>query len=65
MYRVAQKECSKFSIEKSLFFFSVNIFKNLYASTYDILVYIYKVKKIAANGNPELEAFWQPWLETL
>ena len=55
MYRVAQKECSKFSIEKSLVFFSVNVFENLHASTYDILVYIYKVKKIAA-ASPRLPA---------
>ena len=39
---------------KKLSFFSVNLFKNLHASTYTILLYIYKVKKIAANGNPDL-----------
>ena len=53
-YSLAQKQWIKFSIEKSLVFFSVNLFKNLHASTYTILLYIYKVKKIAADGNPEL-----------
>ena len=44
-YSLAQKQWIKFSIEKSLVFFSVNLFKNLHAITYTILLYIYKVKK--------------------
>ena len=54
MYSLTQKQCSKFSIEKSLVFFLVNLLEILHASTYDILLYIYKVKKLAADGNPEL-----------
>ena len=49
---------------KILSFFLVNLIEILHASTYDILVYIYKVKKTAADGNSDLQAFWQPWLET-
>ena len=48
MYRVAQKQWIKFSIEKSLVIFSVIFFGILHASTYDIHNYIYKVQKSAA-----------------
>ena len=61
IYSLAQKQLIKFSIEKSLVLFSVKLIEILHASTYDILVYIYKVKKPAADGNSDLQAFWQPW----
>ena len=37
-YRVRQKECSKFSNEKSLVFSVVNLLENLHVSTYTIYV---------------------------
>ena len=48
VYRVHQKQCSKFSNEKSLDFLTVNLVEILHVSTYDIYKNIYKVKKIAA-----------------
>ena len=35
-------------------FFQVNLFEILHASTYDFYIYLYKVKKPAADGNPDL-----------
>ena len=49
MYSVRQKQCSKFSNEKSLVFFTVNLVENLHVSTYDIYEYTYKIEKIAAE----------------
>ena len=54
VYSVTGKQCPQALIEKSLVFLTVNLHEILHASTYDILVYIYKVKKSAADGNPEL-----------
>ena len=54
MLSVRQKQCSKFSNEKSLVFLTVNLDEILHASTYDICKYIYKIEKIAADGNPDL-----------
>ena len=48
MLSVRQKQCSKFSNEKSLVFLTVNLVEILHASTYGIYKNIYKVKKIAA-----------------
>ena len=39
----------------------VNLFEILHASTYVYYIRIHIKKKIAADGNPDLEAFWQPW----
>ena len=49
MYSLAQKECFKFSNEKFLVFFVVNIFEILHASTYGLYKYTCKVKKPAAD----------------
>ena len=40
-----KKQCTKFSNEKSSFFFPVNFLEKLHASTYDLYNYIYEVKK--------------------
>ena len=52
MYRVHQKQCSKFSNEKSLVFLTVNLLEILHARTYDIHKYIYKVKKNRGGWQP-------------
>ena len=54
LYSLPQKHCTKFSNEKSSVFSPVNLFENLHESAYDIYNCIYKVKKNAPNGNPEL-----------
>ena len=54
MYSLAQKHCIKFSNEKSLVFLTVNLHEILHESTYTIYAYIYKAKKPAADGNPDL-----------
>ena len=59
-YRVAQKQWIKFSIEKSLVFSSVNLLEILHASTYDILVYIYKVKKSPRMATLNYRQFGNP-----
>ena len=58
-YRVRQKQCSKFSNEKSLVFLTVNLVEILHVSSYDIYNYIYKVKKIAAAcARPPAAVAW-------
>ena len=60
LYSLCQKHCTTALTEKSRVFFTVNLFENLHASTYDYLVYIYKVKKMprmatlsySHHGNP-------------
>ena len=54
MYSLTQKHCTEFSNEKSMVFSVVNIFKILPASSYVIYSYTYKVKKLAADGKPDL-----------
>ena len=59
MYRVHQKQSSKFSNEKSLVFLTVNLVEILHVSTYGIYKNIYKVKKIAAaTARPPAAAAW-------
>ena len=53
-YSLQQKECLTTLDEKSSVFLTVNLYENLPASTYTIYEYIYKVKKPAADGNPDL-----------
>ena len=54
MYSVTGKQCPQTIVEKSLVFLTVNFHEILHASTYGIYNYIYKIKKSAADGNPEL-----------
>ena len=54
LYSVTGKQCPQALIEKSLVFLTVNLYEILHASTYGIYNYIYKIKKSAADGNPEL-----------
>ena len=53
-YSLAQKHCTKFSNKKSLFFLTVDLYENLHASACTIYAYIYKVKKPATDGSPDL-----------
>ena len=50
MYSLQQKEWLTTLNEKSSFFLTVKFYENLHA----IYEYIYKVKKPAADGNPDL-----------
>ena len=54
MYSLQQKQCTTALNKKVEFFFQVNLFEILHASTCDFYNYIYKVKKPAADGNPDL-----------
>ena len=54
MYSLQQKHCTTTLDEKSSVFLTVNFYEILNASTYTIYKYISKVKKIAADGNPDL-----------
>ena len=54
MYSVTGKEWTLALKELSLVIFSVNIHENWHEDTYIIHKYICKIKKIAADGNPEL-----------
>ena len=55
-----KNNAANFQMKSFEFFFVVNLYENLHASTYDILVYIYKVKKIAAaRPRPPAAAAWR------
>ena len=54
LYSLQQKHCPTTLDEKSMDFFTVNLFENLHASNYGIYNYIYKVRKNATDGNPDL-----------
>ena len=54
MYSLRQKHCTTALNVKSSVFLTVNPYGILYVSTYTTYQYISKVKKIAADGNPEL-----------
>ena len=45
MYSLPKKQCTKFSNEKSSFFFTVKPSDNLHAGTYGLYKYTCKVKK--------------------
>ena len=54
VYSVTGKQWTLALNEKSLVFLTVKIYKILYASTCNNYSYIYKVKKPAEYGNPDL-----------
>ena len=54
VYSLQQKHCPVTLNEKSMVISSVNLLENLHASTYDIYNCIYKVRKNATDGNPDL-----------
>ena len=56
MYRVHQKQCSKFSNEKSLVFLTVNLNEILQASTYMVSIVTY----IKSKNPPRLVCGRQP-----
>ena len=53
-YSLQQKHCTTALDEKSSVFLTVNICEKLFASTYTKYKYIPKLKKIAADGNPDV-----------
>ena len=52
VHSVRQKQCSKFSNEKSLVFLMVNLVEILQASTYGIYKNVNKVKKNRGGWQP-------------
>ena len=60
VYSLAQKHCTKFSNEKSMFFLTVNLYEILHASTYAIYAYIYKVKNLPRMATLTYSHFGHP-----
>ena len=61
MYSLAQKHCTKFSNEKSMVFFTVNLYEIWHATTYGIYEYMVKIKNppriVCSHQPPRGEAY--------